>query len=74
MAHLKKIIGNSPLKIKEGKFPIYICRCQLFKNSPYCDGSHQSIEDEEPNTLYVYEGAVSREIPNRGGVAWMQKI
>ncbi|RZD15008.1 MAG: CDGSH iron-sulfur domain-containing protein [Candidatus Acidulodesulfobacterium ferriphilum] len=57
MAHLKKITENSPLEIKEGEFPIYICRCQLSKNLPYCDGSHQCIKDEEgPNALYVYEG------------------
>ncbi len=55
MAHLKKVTENSPFEIKDAKFPIYICRCQLSKNLPYCDGSHQHIKDEEAGAVYVYE-------------------
>lgn len=56
MAHLKKITENLPFEIKDAKFPIYICRCQLSKNLPYCDGFHQCIENEELNVVYVYDG------------------
>lgn len=34
---------------------IAICMCGLSDDYPFCDGSHASTTDEDPDTQYKYE-------------------
>lgn len=35
---------------------LYVCRCGLSSNGALCDGSHNATADEDPDTLYKYDG------------------
>lgn len=34
---------------------LFICRCGLFAEQPFCDGSHRATEDEAEDVVYRYE-------------------
>jgi CDGSH-type Zn-finger protein len=34
---------------------VWICRCGLTDNPPYCSGKHKQIRDEKDDELYIYE-------------------
>lgn len=38
------------------KANVAICLCGLSADYPFCDGSHQATQEEEPDTRYKYEG------------------
>lgn len=42
--------------LHDTKGDIAICLCGLSTDYPFCDGSHRATEDEDPETLYQYEG------------------
>lgn len=42
--------------IDEEKGDIAICMCGLSADYPFCDGSHRGTRDEDPETLYKYDG------------------
>lgn len=38
------------------KGDVAVCLCGLSADYPFCDGSHRTTEDEEPDLVYKYEG------------------
>lgn len=51
---------NRPFVIDEEQLDeqggtVAVCQCGLSANKPYCDGSHQAV-DEEDGVVYEYEG------------------
>jgi len=61
MARLVKRTLQEPSRyVIEGK-EVWLCKCGLSKNQPYCDGSHKLTKGEDPGRLYWYDEAGKRE-------------
>jgi CDGSH-type Zn-finger protein len=48
---------KSPVEIKVGGESVWICRCGLTDNPPYCSGKHKQTRDEKDDELYIYENS-----------------
>ena len=60
MARLVRRTPQEPTKYNiEGK-DVWLCKCGLSKNQPYCDGSRKLTKGEEANKLYWYDHAGTR--------------
>lgn len=60
MARLVRRTLQEPTKyVIEGK-EVWLCKCGLSKNQPYCDGSHKKTIGEEAGKLYWYDDAGQR--------------
>lgn len=65
VARIIKRFLRPPYKIAIGNETIEICMCGLSKNQPFCDGSHDLTNGENPTKLYWYDGNGKRhECPN----------
>lgn len=53
---------NKPVEIKVGDKSVWVCRCGLTTNPPYCSGKHKEIRDEDDKKLYVYEQGKKYEV------------
>ena len=60
MARIVKRTLQEPSRyVFEGK-EVWLCKCGLSKNQPYCDSSHKITRGEEPGKLYWYDDAGKR--------------
>jgi CDGSH-type Zn-finger protein len=59
----RKVIhtAQGPQEVKpEAGQSVWICRCGLSKNQPFCDGSHKKTQDEEEGKTYEYDNDGNR--------------
>ena len=55
MARKITIIDKGPFEVKPQEGSVWICRCGLSKNQPFCDGSHSKTVDEIEGVIYEYD-------------------
>ncbi len=55
MARLVKRFRDTPYAVTVGGESQHICGCGLSSTQPFCDGTHEIAEGEEPGKLYWYD-------------------
>jgi len=57
--------ANEPYRIDPQDKPVFICRCGLSKNPPFCDGAHKACHHEKPGVVSVYDRARENVVEER---------
>lgn len=52
--------AKDPMELKPSEKSVWICRCGLSKNQPFCDGSHKKTLDEKDGKTYHYHSDGTR--------------
>jgi CDGSH-type Zn-finger protein len=60
MARLVKRSRKQPYAVIVGGATAAICGCGLSATLPFCDGTHATIESEDPGKLHWYDEAGQR--------------
>ena len=66
MTRIIKLNDTKPLILESpsGK-PVWVCRCGLSEQWPYCDSSHIATSGEREDTLYEYTRERPGALPTR---------
>lgn len=56
MTRIVQLEDHKPLLVKKAEMTedVWICRCGLSADWPYCDGTHKKTFGEQPGKLYKY--------------------
>ena len=65
MARLIRHEETAPYRIDPQDKPVFICRCGLTENTPFCDGSHKHCKDERPGRTYIYDPRTKQVVEER---------
>ena len=54
MSRLIRCTDDGPYELKPQTESVWLCRCGLSQNKPFCDSAHMFARKEEDGRLYVY--------------------
>ncbi len=70
MSRIRIFNKKSPKKVVKNGIELWICQCGLSKDFPFCNGTHNKIQDEPDDRVFVYDADLNRkevEIKDKNG-------